>query len=276
MKKLIIALIGVVDALLLGVIIFSVVTGWRFGEDLPFFKQSVPTAKTSSVASRTLTSSEPEETQGQTTQPETEEETESTAPKKQTTSKTEKSAKKKTTKKTSSTKSKAKKSTTKKTAKKTSKAKSKFPKASKLSTKKNIKISEAERFNAVKGKWRKLSAKKIKINKFSAIKGGWKAYMVTDPKNKRDSYREDYMNIKISGSAKKATVTFRWNTYVNGKKVKTKNTKFTGKWKNNKIIAKGEGKVTLKAFYLDGKKEYATGTYMWPDGVKANIGLKRK
>ena len=269
MKKLIAALIGVIDVLLLGVIIFSVVSGWRFGEALPFAKQSVPTAESKPQTEE----KEQSETKSKTLLPKTSSKT-SSVTSSATSSKTSSKISSKTSSKVSSKTSS--KTSSKATAKKKT-TKSNYPKASKMSTKKNIKISEAEGFSAAKGKWTNLSKKKTKITALSALKGGWKAYMVTDPKNKQNSYREDYMNMRIDVKKNnKVTVTFKWNHYVNGKKVKQKDTKFTGKWKNKKIVATGEGKVKFTAFWLDGKKEYAVGTYIWPSGEKAVIGLMRK
>ena len=120
-----------------------------------------------------------------------------------------------------------------------------------------------------------------RITDFSAITGGWKAMIISDPLELRNSYTTDYMNIKIDGSASSAKVTFRWHSrFMNssGKSVdvsKDPPGSFKGSFSNGKLSAIGSGKIEIKSFFYDKGKEYALGTYTWPDGVIGYIGMVR-
>ena len=87
------------------------------------------------------------------------------------------------------------------------------------------------------------------------------------------------LNVTIDAGQSGATVEFDWY-YLrsNGKDVRedsTPNSSFKGTWKNNSLDATGSGRLTIVAFWQQGDHQYATGSFIWPDGGTSNIALVR-
>ena len=148
----------------------------------------------------------------------------------------------------------------------------------------NAGIPDSEGFSWAAGipSWVYMPENSVKIEDFSKITGGWKAYMVSDPENKRDSGCSDYFNINISGTEAASIVTFKWhirtfNADMDSIDVSGEDSTFSGRFKDGAIYATGGGNVNLTDFRYDDEtgREYAVGTFMWPDGVEACIGLVR-
>ena len=137
---------------------------------------------------------------------------------------------------------------------------------------------DAEGFSWNKG-WTYLSSNAKPVSNFSELTGGWKAIMISDPLELMDSYATDYMNVDITGSASSLTVTMNWGTRI-AKQLGTvdasgSSSSMTGSYSNGEITAVGSGRITINSFCYDYGKEFAVGTYTWPDGVIGYIGLIR-
>lgn len=161
---------------------------------------------------------------------------------------------------------------------------SSIPDGKNISIDLNAGIPDSEGFSWAAGipSWVYMPESAVRIEDFSKITGGWKAYMVSDPENKRNSSCNDYFNINISGTEAASIVTFKWyirtfNADMESIDVSGEDSVFSGRFKDSAIYATGAGNVDLTAFYYDDAtgREYAVGTFMWPDGVEACIGLVR-
>ena len=155
---------------------------------------------------------------------------------------------------------------------------SSLPSSQNFSTTAKAGIMDAEGFSWNKG-WTYLSSNAKPVSNFSELTGGWKAIMISDPLELMDSYATDYMNVDITGSASSLTVTMNWGTRI-AKQLGTvdasgSSSSMTGSYSNGEITAVGSGRITINSFCYDYGKEFAVGTYTWPDGVIGYIGLIR-
>ena len=155
---------------------------------------------------------------------------------------------------------------------------SSLPSSQNFSTTAKAGIMDAEGFSWNKG-WTYLSSNAKPVSNFSELTGGWKAIMISDPLELMDSYATDYMNVDITGSASLLTVTMNWGTRI-AKQLGTvdasgSSSSMTGSYSNGEITAVGSGRITINSFCYDYGKEFAVGTYTWPDGVIGYIGLIR-
>ena len=157
-------------------------------------------------------------------------------------------------------------------------AQSTFPSADSMSTSDKAGIMDAEGYSWDKG-WTYLSSNAKQISDYSLLTGGWKATMITDPFELMDSYATDYFNVSFSGSATSAKVTMNWGLRIL-KSVGTvddtgSTSSMAGKFSGGKLTAVGSGSIEITGFFYDNGKEFAVGTYTWPDGVIGYIGLIR-
>ena len=150
-----------------------------------------------------------------------------------------------------------------------------------MSTDYPAKEKDANGFLAKKG-WTKLSSDKEYITDLSLLTGGWKAVMISDPDKKRGDTFTDYMNIDISVGQSGVAVKLNWNKRVfdsDGKSadVSGSPSSLTGSFDKGTLSATGSGAIKITDFCYDFDKgvEYAYGTYTWPDGVEAYVGLLR-
>lgn len=103
--------------------------------------------------------------------------------------------------------------------------------------------------------------------------GGWKGYIV-------GSGAERLMNADIQVAQSGVTVAIDWY-YVrfggsgNGSEDNTPNSSFKGTWSGNSLDATGSGRITLAAFWEKDGHQYATGSFIWPDGASATVALVR-
>ena len=103
--------------------------------------------------------------------------------------------------------------------------------------------------------------------------------MISDPLELMNSYATDYFNVSFSGSASSAEVRMNWGIRIS-KAVGTVDASDTsspmsGSFSSGKLTAKGSGSISIEGFYYENGKEFAVGTYTWPDGVIGYIGLIR-
>lgn len=157
-------------------------------------------------------------------------------------------------------------------------AQSKYPPASSMSTTDKAGLRDAEGFSWENG-WTYLSPDAEQLTDYSLLTGGWKATMISDPFELRDSLGTDYFNVSLSGNASSAEVTINWGLRIL-KSVGTvddsgNKSSLSGKFSNGKLTAVGSGSITIEGFFYDNGKEFAVGTYTWPDGVVGYIGLIR-
>ena len=153
-----------------------------------------------------------------------------------------------------------------------------FPAAGSVTTSDKAGLRDAEGYAWDKG-WTYLSANAKPITDYSLLTGGWKATMITDPLELVDSYAADYFNISLSGSASSSNVTINWGLRI----VKGTGTvdssgtasTMTGSFSSGRLTAIGSGSITIEGFCYENGKEYAVGTYTWPDGVVGYVGLIR-
>lgn len=155
---------------------------------------------------------------------------------------------------------------------------SSFPSANSMNTSEKAGLMDAEGFSWDKG-WTYLTSGKKQITDYSLLTGGWKATMTTDPFELRDSYAIDYFNVSFSGSKSSAKVTINWGLRIL-KSVGTvdetgSTSSMSGSFSGGKLTATGSGKISIDGFYYENGKEFAVGTYTWPDGVIGYIGLIR-
>ena len=157
-----------------------------------------------------------------------------------------------------------------------------IPDASKMSTDESAESEDAYGFSWEGGKpqWKNLSSDAVEIEDLKYLTGGWKATIISDPENERGVCCADYMNISISGSKSAVELTMKWDEryYKNSGEtidVEDDDSVLTGQYSDGEISVTGAGSVTLNGFWYDGGKEYAVGTYIWPDGVTGYIALVR-
>ena len=139
-------------------------------------------------------------------------------------------------------------------------------------------MRETEAFTAKDG-WLYITGDAETITDYSKLCGGWIAVMITDPDGETIT---DFMNITISGTASKAKITMNWaqRYFHNGGLTvddSGNSSEFSGSFSGGTAEALGPGKITITDFVYDygTGKEYATGVFIWPDGVKGYIGLTR-
>lgn len=251
-KKMVVAVLGVIDVALLVVIMVSMLTGWRISSPQTASTVSVATSSPtqSATVSKAFTEA-PEPTEASTEAP---------------------------------TKAQAKTPATEQPA--TEAPKPKYPSPDKLSTDAYPTLGDVQNFKWDKNNgpyWKGISDKAVALTELSAVKGGWMTYILDDPAGKRNKYSvEHFANIKISGSDSSAKLTVDWfYTFLGeegeGHDDNTPDSEFVGTWtkSDGKLTATGAGKITLSGFCYDNGREYGTGTMMLPDGTEAIIALVR-
>ena len=157
-----------------------------------------------------------------------------------------------------------------------------IPDASEMSTDDSAGSKDAYGFSweGGKPKWTNLSQNAVEIEDLKYLTGGWKATIITDPENERGICCADYMNINISGSDEAVNLTMKWDKRYFKNKGKTidvgdKDSVLKGHYSGGEVSVTGAGNVLLDGFWYDGGKEYAVGTYVWPDGAVGYIALVR-
>lgn len=112
-----------------------------------------------------------------------------------------------------------------------------------------------------------------RITNFGDLMGGWKAYMF-------GAGQEWLFNATIDAGQNGAQAVFDW-FYVHsdstgeGHEDTAPNSTFTGSWENASLDAVGSGRLTLVAFWQQDGHQYATGSFIWPDGGQCTIALVR-
>ena len=114
----------------------------------------------------------------------------------------------------------------------------------------------------------------VKLDEFDEIEGGWKAYMFGP------SGMERFFNVDVSGSNASTTLTFKWFYVFDGNSGEGHDddsvpSDFVGALDHGSIDALGPGRVKFDDFWLDNGREYAVGTFMWPDGEEETVLLAR-
>ena len=129
--------------------------------------------------------------------------------------------------------------------------------------------------------WDLLTSSAVKLTEFDAVTGGWKAYLLDDPSGKiNQNSTEHFANIRISGSTLVAKTVIDWiyatsTDEGDGYDDTSPDSVFNGSWSDGAFSGLGPGKLTLSDFYYENGREYAVGTYMWPDGIESIIALTR-
>jgi hypothetical protein len=128
--------------------------------------------------------------------------------------------------------------------------------------------------------WQNLNGSAVKLTDFSAVQGGWKAYIVSSPDDVEHSVTY-LMNIKLSGTPEKVTVTLDWDYfYVNYSgdegHSSEEDSVYTGPWTSvGTVYAEGAGAVSLYEFDEQDGRQYGLGTVFWPDSTYGAIALVR-
>lgn len=112
-----------------------------------------------------------------------------------------------------------------------------------------------------------------RLTSLGDVTGGWKAYLFDDS-------MERLLNANIDVGQSAVTVTLDWYYVREGKTGKsfkddTSNSKFSGKFDGGMLDATGSGRITLAAFWQQGDRQYAVGSFIWPDGTTGTIALVR-
>ena len=147
------------------------------------------------------------------------------------------------------------------------------PQENALSTSNIATIPDSEGFMWNKG-WLYLSSSAKKVKDFDALTGGWRAYMVSNP---QEALFTDYFNVTITGAEKNTIVVCNWGYHIEGETedLSGQKTQLTGSFSKGSLKATGQGTLTITKFYEDGGKQYAEGSFVWPDGSKGYLGLVR-
>ena len=111
------------------------------------------------------------------------------------------------------------------------------------------------------------------LTELSDVCGTWKAYMYGNNMDR-------LFNVDIAEMGSAAQLVCKWS-YVHDTSIdeghvdNTPPSNFGGAFANGSIEATGPGKITIKAFWLLGDREYAAGEFMWPSGEVETIVLAR-
>lgn len=106
-----------------------------------------------------------------------------------------------------------------------------------------------------------------------SITGGWKAYMF-------GGNMEWLLNANIDVGQSAMSIMLDW-FYVHdgatdeGFDDTTPNSVFSGEFDGGMLDATGSGRITLAAFWEQDGHQYATGSFVWPDGTQCTIALVR-
>ncbi|MBO4407100.1 MAG: hypothetical protein J5849_05300 [Clostridia bacterium] len=271
MKKALLVIMAVIDAVLLAVIILSAATGWRIakpvvpeetqlhaggethgGAKLDGPETAVPPGSTKATVGP---AEEPAETKRPVTEPETEPKTE---PETETRIEPE--------------------------TEPDTQAAPEYPPYFDVSTHGDLTPEDLAgfRWSPDAGPyWEDLTPDAVRIADFDAVRGGWMAYVLDDPAMDVSTESvERVLNVEISGSADSADATFDWrDIYIESEEQvlvdSSPDSVFSGTWSDGRLEAFGPGMITLRDFFYSGGREYAVGTMTWPDGVPAIIALVR-
>ncbi|MBQ3302637.1 MAG: hypothetical protein IJH04_10945 [Eggerthellaceae bacterium] len=108
---------------------------------------------------------------------------------------------------------------------------------------------------------------------FGSLVGGWKAYMFGDG-------MEWFISATVDAGQSGAVVSFDWiymfdGSAGEGRDDDTPTSTFSGTFDGGMLDAVGSGRITLAAFWQQGNSQYATGSFMWPDGTVCTVALVR-
>lgn len=115
----------------------------------------------------------------------------------------------------------------------------------------------------------------------SQITGSWKVFFFIDQRNEHDNKGYSYATMTFSGSDENIKMELkRYYTYLINYKETINDEeggpeRFSGKWRNNELIASGDGSFILEGFWEQDGKQYAVGTFNYQDGVTAAMALVR-
>ncbi|MBQ6453393.1 MAG: zinc ribbon domain-containing protein [Coriobacteriales bacterium] len=109
------------------------------------------------------------------------------------------------------------------------------------------------------------------ITNLGDVTGGWKAYLFGNG-------IEQLMNVDIQVGQSDVVMTFDWyySRYDgDAHEDDTPDSTFTGSWDDGWLDAVGPGRVTIVAFWEQDGVQYATGSFLWPDGGTGTILMVR-
>jgi len=109
------------------------------------------------------------------------------------------------------------------------------------------------------------------ITNLGDVTGGWKAYLFGNG-------IEQLLNVDIQVGQSDVVMTFDWyySRYDgDAHEDDTPDSTFTGSWDDGWLDAVGPGRVTIVAFWEQDGVQYATGSFLWPDGGTGTILMVR-
>lgn len=120
-----------------------------------------------------------------------------------------------------------------------------------------------------------------KISDISEISGSWKAFLFLDPRNEHDNKAHAFETVTISGTNKK--IEFKFKSYYiyffnDNETINEEDFDpytFNGRWYHGELCATGPGSFIITDFWEQDGKQYAIGTFNYPDGIVANMALMR-